>query len=230
MKARYDIKYIGDEKQPVVIIDDFFSRPDHLIAEARASRFEPRGKFYPGIRAQGNVNYLAERMDLLTQILKEIFGVKSGLRVIECNYSLVTTRPDNLMPIQCLPHFDGLDTGRFALLHYLSDQSKGGTAFYKHIKTGYETITANRYERYKKTLEDEAAELGLPAKQYFNKSSDQFEQLLKIDAQPNRMIIYRSITLHSGFIPEGFDFSLDPELGRLTLNTFLQDKSPNQVE
>ena len=228
METPYDIKYIGEEKQPVVIIDDFFSRPDILISEANSSTFEPRGKFYPGLRAQGNVSYLAEKMNLLTAILKDIFGVKLGLKVIECNYSLVTTRPEKLLPIQSLPHFDGLDSGRFALLHYLSSEEKGGTAFYRHRKTGYETITEERFETYKATLEEEAQENGLPPRQYFNQSSDQFEQLLKIEAKPNRMIIYRSITLHSGYIPDDFNFSTDPLEGRLTLNTFLQDKSLNQ--
>ena len=97
MQTPYDIKYIGQEKQPVVIIDDFFSRPDILIDEANSSTFKPRGKFYPGLRAQGNINYLAEKMDLLTAILKDVFSVKLGLKVIECNYSLVTTRPEDLL-------------------------------------------------------------------------------------------------------------------------------------
>ena len=221
----YDIKYIGKERQPVVIIDDFFSRPDVLINEAKLSRFEPRGRFYPGIRAPGNVNYLAENMALLTNILKDVFEIEQGVRVIECNFSLVTTAPEDLQPIQCLPHYDGLDTGRFALLHYLSAKDKGGTAFYRHRQTGFETITDERFERYKTTLEAEAKVNGLPMKQYFNESSDQFEQLLKIEARPNRMIIYRSVTLHSGYIPESFDFTSDVDAGRLTLNTFLQDKN-----
>lgn len=226
----YTVERFGLEQEPVVIIDDFCSDPQALINYTIDQAFEKRGPFYPGIRMAGDVNYLAERMSMLTEILKNVFGVRDGARVVECNYSLVTTRPDDLMPIQCLPHFDGLDMGRFALLHYLSDVDKGGTAFYRHNSTGFETVTADRFETYKGQLEAEAANFGPPPKRYFNTSSPQFEQIFNVPAKLNRLIIYRSITLHSGCIPDEFDFNKNPTLGRLTLNTFLQDKSPNQVE
>lgn len=225
----YRVERCGQEQQPVVIIDDFHSDPKALMDFAKSQRFEKRGPFYPGIRAAGDVNYLAERMSLLTIILKNVFGVMKGVKEVECNYSLVTTRPEDLMPIQALPHFDGLDTGRFALLHYLSGAEKGGTAFYRHRSTGFETVTKSRFETYKNTLEKEVVTFGLPPKCYFNGPSEQFEQILEVDAKPNRMIIYRGITLHSGYIPDGFDFNKRPDLGRLTINTFLQDKSPNKT-
>lgn len=224
---KYTVERLGQTKEPLVIIDNFFSDPDALIEFAKQKKFEKRGAFYPGVRCVGNVNYLAERMALLTAVLKEVFGVKQGVKVVECNYSLVTTRPENLMPIQCLPHFDGLDVGRFALLHYLSRSETGGTAFYRHRRTGFETVTEDRFEIYKAVLEKEATNLGLPPRRYFNESSDQFVQTFKVDPKLNRLIIYRSITLHSGLIPQNSNFSQNPELGRLTLNTFFQEKFPD---
>ncbi|WP_409431965.1 DUF6445 family protein [Litorimonas sp. RW-G-Af-16] len=221
----YIVERFGREQEPVVIIDDFYSDPESLIAHATSLPFERRGQFYPGIRAAGNVNYLGERMALLTSILQNEFDVKQGVRVVECNYSLVTTPPHALTPIQCLPHFDGLDRGRFAVLHYLSEAEKGGTAFYRHRGTGFETMNEERFETYKKALHTEAAELGLPPQRYFNQSTSQFEQVLNVPAKPNRLIIYRGVTLHSGYIPDDLELSDDPMMGRLTLNTFLQDKS-----
>lgn len=220
----YSVERFGAEREAVVIIDDFYSDIGALTDYAKSKEFSKNSPFYPGIRVEGNVNYLAERMPLLTSVLKDVFGFTHGAKVVECNYSLVTTRPDELMPIQALPHFDGLDTGRLALLHYLSDQDKGGTAFYRHRATRFETITEDRFDHYKATLENEVTKFGMPPQCYFNNSTPQFERLLKVEAKINRLIIYRGITLHSGYIPDDFGFSRDPDLGRLTLNTFLQRK------
>lgn len=222
--VEYKVERFGDEQEPVIIIDDFYSDSQALIDFAKSKEFHKNSPFYPGIRAEGDVNYLAERMGLLTQVLRDVFGLERGAKVIECNYSLVTTLPEELMPIQCLPHFDGLDTGRLALLHYLSGAEKGGTAFYRHRATQFETVTADRFDRYKTTLEEEAAEFGMPPKRYFNQSTPQFEQLFKVEARPNRLILYRGVTLHSGYIADDFAFTPDIDLGRLTLNTFLQSK------
>jgi hypothetical protein len=48
-----------------------------------------------------------------------------------------------------------------------------------------------------------------------------FEMIADIPAKPDRMIIYRGRTLHSGSIGPSFDPSADPVKGRVTINTFL---------
>ena len=221
----YAVDTLGREQQPVVIIDDFSSAFPALKAAAASQSFQPRGAFYPGVRAPAQVNYLAERLNLLTSIIKEVFGLTAGMRILECNFSLVTTPPADLAPIQCLPHFDGVDPGRLALLHYLCSEEQGGTAFYRHKATGYETVTSGRFDAYKAALEAEAETLGLPPKRYFcEEDSAQFERIGTVKARPNRLIIYRSITLHSGDIQPDFTPDVDPRTGRLTINTFFQSK------
>lgn len=223
-KLGYSVKRFGKEQEPVVIIDDFYSDPEALLKDADSKSYQKLGPFYPGIRAQANPAYLGERMALLKEVLINVFNMQNGAALTECAYSIVTARPENLLPIQSLPHYDGLDDGRLALLHYLSEPETGGTAFYRHRRTGFETIHQNRFEVYKDTLQDEAKLFGLPKRDYFREDTEQFERIGIIDAAFNRCILYRGITLHSGYIPKNLPFSSNPRTGRLTVNSFLQKK------
>ncbi len=223
-ELNYKVERFGLEQEPVVIIDDFYSDPEALLRDAASKQYQKLGPFYPGIRAQANPAYLGERMALLKEVLINVFDMHDGAELTECAYSLVTTRPQDLMPIQSLPHYDGLEKGRLALLHYLSGPETGGTAFYRHRQTGFETVHQDRFELYKKALQDEAKIFGLPRRDYFREDTEQFERIGKIDAAYNRCILYRGIILHSGFIPKILPFSQNPRTGRLTVNSFLQNK------
>lgn len=220
----YKIERFGHEQEPIVIIDDFFSDPEALRADAASKSYQKLGPFYPGIRAQANPVYFGERMALLTEVLKNVFDFQKGAELTECAYSLVTTRPGELMPIQSMPHYDGLEEGRVALLHYLSPAKMGGTAFYRHKGTGFETVTEARFETYKEALSEDVKKYGLPLKAYHTENSENFEQIGKVEACVNRCVIYRGITLHSGYIPLGFNFAKDPLKGRLTVNSFLSKR------
>lgn len=216
------VTHHGAENQPVVIIDDFTSGPERLVEDACTRSFSALGPYYPGIRAPAPAAYLAEAGDLLESVLRDVFDIRSGAALVECNYSLVTTPPGELQAIQRLPHFDTTDPGRIALLHYLCRPGQGGTRFFRHRATGYETVTADRFESYRETLHAEASRFGLPPARYFGNGSDQFEEIGHYEAAFNRVLIYRGLTLHSGAIPEGFACSKDPGTGRLTVNTFFQ--------
>lgn len=47
--------------------------------------------------------------------------------------------PPVLAPIQRLPHVDGLEAERIAILIYLSGTARGDTGFYRQRATGFET-------------------------------------------------------------------------------------------
>ncbi len=217
------VNRIGAEAEPLVVIDDFAADPQALVDRAAADSFSPRGVHYPGIRAPVQPAYLAERLDVLEPVLRDVFGLGRGAELAESAFSLVTTPPDDLTPIQRLPHFDTTDGKRLALLHYLCGPEQGGTAFYRHRSTGFETISAERRVAYQYALEDDVETHGLP-EGYMNASGPIFEQTANVEARFNRMVIYRSRTLHSGQIPDDFTFSTDPRQGRLTVNIFLQGR------
>lgn len=220
----YKVERFGREKEPIIIIDDFYSKPDVLVELAAKQIYSQTRPFYPGVSAPADPSYLAEKMGLLQEAITNVFGFNAGMRLIECNYSYVTTPPDKLMPIQSLPHYDGVETGRLALLHYLCGPKKGGTAFFRHKATEFETITEERFETYKSVLTQEAETYGLPAKRYMTLSTDQFERIGYVEAKFNRCVLYRGILLHSGMIPKIHNFEVHPDRGRLTINTFLRAK------
>lgn len=216
----FEIKYVGNSEEPVVIIDDFHPDLDALRAAAVNAPFARHAKFYPGVQAPADPVHLQPVAQCLTKALKEVFCLQRGISLVQCNYSLVTTKNAKLSPIQRLPHVDTLDPGRFALLHYLAGSEQGGTAFYRHRATKLYVLSEKNYDHYKKTLEEE----GFPKAGYMRGSDDRFELIGHVEAKPNRAVLYRSALLHSGFIPQGAELSSKPALGRLTLNSFFQVK------
>lgn len=216
----FEIKYVGHSGEPVVIIDDFHPDLDALRAAAVNAPFARHAEFYPGVQAPADPVHLQSVAHCLTEAFQEIFSVQRGVSLVQCSYSLVTTKDRELSPIQRLPHVDTLDPGRFALLHYLAGVEQGGTAFYRHRATELSVLSERNYDTYKKALEDE----GLPKAGYMRGSDDRFEMIAHVEAKPNRAILYRSALLHSGLIPKDAALSSKPALGRLTLNSFFQTK------
>lgn len=213
---------IGHEREPILIIDGFSSDPETLVEQAAHETYRPLGPHYPGVRAPLAAQYLSERMDLLQRLLADVFGLQDGANLLECNFSLVTTPAAGLQPLQRLPHFDSTDPGRLAVLHYLCGPEGGGTAFYRHRTTGFETVSASRMEDYALHLNDEIERRGPPPAGYIQGDTPLFEQTYRVKAVFNRLVVYRGWTLHAGLVPEGHPLSADARTGRLTINTFLQ--------
>ncbi len=212
----------GRENQPVVVIENFVPDPQALIDDACSHGFGPRGVHYPGVRAPVPPALVRRFLDGLDAIIAEVFGIASG-HVLETWYSLVTTPPAALAPIQRLPHYDGLEPGRLALLHFLGREAKGGTAFYRHRSSGCESVDAARYPTYKAQLEADVARSGLPQAGYIAGDTPIFERIALHAARFNRAILYRGNTLHCADIPGDLNLSVDPARGRLTVNTFLME-------
>lgn len=214
------VKRVGQSQQPVVVIDDFHPEPDRLKAFAATLQFGQLSPYYPGLQAEMDPRHLQPVERVFLPILKEVFGLTSGLGIAQCTYSLVTVPDAQLQPIQRLPHVDTTDARRIALLHFLCPREAGGTAFYRHRATGLEVLDEAAFAAYSKAVEKE----GMPKPGYMRGPDDRFEMIGHIEAKPNRAILYRSQLLHSGFIPEDLTFSDDPQTGRLTLNTFFQGR------
>ncbi|MEQ9504799.1 MAG: DUF6445 family protein [Hyphomonas sp.] len=213
---------IGHEREPIVIIDGFSSDPASLIEHAAGMSYTPLGPHYPGVRSPAKADYLGERMEVLQQVLTNVFGLVKGADLIECNYSIVTTPPAALTPFQRLPHFDSTEPENIALLHYMCEPSQGGTAFYRHRTSGFETVSTSRLEDYSAMLQGEVEQRGMPEADYVREDTALFEQTYRVEAVFNRLVIYRGWSLHSGAIPQDLAFSADPREGRLTINTFLR--------
>jgi hypothetical protein len=223
MEPRINVERIGREGVPVVVIDDFVPRPDLLADDAAMLSFAPMGVHYPGVRAVVPAVLVSRFVEPLAPLIEEVFGVRA-CAVVDAFYSLVTTRPETLTPIQRLPHFDGVEPERLALLHFLGREAQGGTAFYRHRTTGFETVTAARLGDYERALESEVQAHGLPDAAYIAGDTVMFEQVAAFEGCYNRALLYPSNALHCAHIPDDLTLSDDPEVGRLTVNTFLMGR------
>lgn len=210
----------GAEREPVVVIDGFADDPERLIGDASFLAFRPIGPHYPGIRAEVPPAMLDDLLAPLGPVIADVFG-EPATDVLDAYYSLVTTRPADLAPIQRLPHFDGVERERLALLHYLARDERSGTAFYRHRGTGFETVNADRLGGYRAALDADLRREGLPPADYIAGDTPIFERIAVHQGRFNRAILYRSNTLHCAFLPPDLTLSADPMAGRLTVNTFL---------
>lgn len=134
----------------------------------------------------------------------------------------MSTPPDELRPLQRVPHFDCNRAYYFAITHFLHDGTHGGTGLYRHNPTGFENITEDRLEEYIRGGEEYLQAHGDPRPEYFSKSDDHFELFESIDYKPNRLVVYPGTLLHSGLIDPATDIDPDPKTGRLTANIFVE--------
>jgi hypothetical protein len=221
-----DIQSVNIGGQSIVFVDNFLQDPQVLVEAACQSRFEPSAtraeqKGYPGLRAAAPAAYTQTLTELLDPLIKVNFQVPEQLdiKVGLSAFSLTTTRPDELGPLQRTPHFDASTPHCMAALLYLCDKTHGGTGFYRHNATGCQRITAENREHYLDVYHQEVNRRVPPAR-YFDRSDEQFTFLGMIPARFNRLVVYPGSLLHSACINPAGSLSNDPRQGRLTVNTF----------
>ncbi len=211
---------LGREGQTLTVIDDFVPDPDALRAAAAAAQFVPGRHHYPGIRAPLPPHYLRDQLPVIAGALGEQFGRAVRVEPIDASFSIVTTPPASLTVPQRLPHVDAHGADRVALIHYLS-RNGGGTAFFRHRATGFESIDEARAPIYLGQLEAELRHGGPPPPAYVGGRDLLFERHTLAEARYNRAYLYPGFLLHSGAIASGAALSPDPAKGRLTVTAFL---------
>ncbi len=226
LNPKRDIQLLSiGEEQPVVIIDDLLANPQQLLDYAQqGDEFQSAATdYYPGIRKPISGSYAQVLCRTIQETFQCVFGLRddSTANVSLCALSLATTEPAQLRPIQSLPHFDTSDSFQLAVVHYLCTPEHGGTSFYRHRQSGYESITSDRVQAYAALLKEQVVSARFPGQQYMNGDSEWFERIASIEAKFNRAIIYRGNLLHSGDINADNGLSHNPLSGRLTANTFI---------
>lgn len=220
-EPKITVERLGDEEQPLAIIDNALAAPEAFVADAGERTYRPIGPYYPGLRAPLSPQFVESFCAAVAPIIDQHFPIEVERWRGACFYSLVTTPPAMLAPIQRLPHYDGVEETRIAALIYLCPAHFGGTSFYRHKSTGFETVTADRFDRYKQTLEREVRETGLPPPRYIEDGAPLFERTRAVDAAFNRMLIYRGVNLHCSAVDNTAPLPASPHEGRLTITAFL---------
>jgi hypothetical protein len=213
---------IGAERAPLLVIDNFVANAGALVADACARPFTVRSQYFPGIRAEAPLAYQQLLLTRLRRVLLDCLGMSQGtLTLSMCHYSLITTPAQELAPPQRIPHVDSFAKSGLATIHYLFKTNHGGTAFYRHRRTGFESIDETRRATYSRALHEEHSGAAAPGPGYINGSTVLFEQIAKQDGVFNRMLVYRRNSLHSGCIEAGFVPDPNPSSGRLSINSFI---------
>jgi Family of unknown function (DUF6445) len=222
--ARVRIMPVGRSREPVVVVDDALLDPEAAIDEAAALRFaaadEGRGGF-PGIRARAPKPFAESLVRGAMPLIERVFGLKAKLLSgFDASFSIVTTPPAALHPLQRIPHIDTRDPRRLAILYYLGRGSMGGTAFFRQDSTGLEQVGPDSFDAYYAARR--AGLALLPAESgYPEAGTPGYTETAHFGAQFNRLLVYRSCSLHSGVVPSSSSLSADPRLGRLTANIFV---------
>ncbi|WP_163930109.1 DUF6445 family protein [Paraferrimonas sp. SM1919] len=226
-QLRHQLQYVGTERVPVIVIDDAVEDYDSLLTLAgQGSEYQTQSNdFYPGIRKPIQANYIQQLCEDLLPVLQTSFNLSNCTtsNLLLSAFSIATTQPHQLRPIQTVPHFDTTANNQLAIVHYLCEPEHGGTSFYRHRQTGFERISEPRLEQYSKQLKQQAVQHRLHLNpSYINGSNELFECTATIAATPNRLIIYPSNCLHSGDIQAKTGLSASPLTGRLTTSSFIE--------
>ena len=173
---------------PVILVDDFYRRPDDIREAALTLGFEKPSTPYPGKIAEipGDNRSLTEVMARVLKLvngeyLKRVRIAAKGqaiaaFRRLYTDFAVVDVHPDDLTAVQRNPHVDPVPV--FGLV-YLNPEERGGTLFFERkgppggtpVSTGYVTAT-----------------------------NENFELIGRIEPAYNRLAIYPGFVLHSGEI------------------------------
>lgn len=222
------IIYVGNEKTPVIVIDDFANDLTQLLDYARhkVNYEQDDGSYYPGVRAALPRPYAIEVINHVFQLIYDVYKVPHQLRIKPqmLAFSLISQTPESLMPLQRLPHFDTPDPYHFAILHYLNDGPHGNTAFFRHKTTGFERINEANMNHYFDAAKSFLQEHQQDQPRYFTDSDKHYDIFHQIEYRPNRLVIYPGSLLHSTLVSLENDIDDNPHTGRLTANIFINFK------
>ncbi len=218
--------FVGNEKTPLVIIDNFVNAPEDFVEfSGDGSGFSSDSKnFYPGKRKLTPESYGEQLSHNYFELLVSSFGLTGAVSAkTKLSALAISDLPVNqLRPMQMVPHIDTVVNNQFAVVHYLCGEEHGGTSFYRHKSTGFEVITKPLLFDYGSQLKKEAIEQQIHLQpRYMSGSNQMFELTYTVKAKFNRAIIYPSNLLHSGNINPELGLSSSPKNGRLTVTSLV---------
>lgn len=219
---RVQLRRIGEERQPLLIVDDVLDDPRAMVDAARsANYYAPPHTHYPGLNAPLPEAYYRTVVAALRGPIEAAFGLS---RAAYLNYfgffALATTRARDAEPIQKIPHHDAPDPDRLAMVHYLCRPPYRGTGFFRHRATGFESVDPARHAAYVAAAQAQLAQAGDGPAAYAGQDMAHYEMIGQAELVFNRLIVYRGHVLHSALLdlePGG----ADPGRGRLTANGFI---------
>lgn len=222
-EIRIQLRRIGHEAQPLLVIDNVLADPQAMIAAAQAGGFYVPGHTkYPGLNAPLPEAYYQTVVTGLRGAIEAAFGLPRDAWIKFFGFfALATTPADQAQPIQKIPHYDSLDAGRLAMVHYLCRGDFGGTGFFRHKATGFESVDASREAAYVAAASAEIEHAPGSLTDYAGDGMAYYDLAGQAEAVFDRLILYRTHVLHSALL-KGAALSPNPAAGRLTANGFIE--------
>lgn len=222
LNSKASIKFIEVGKESVLLVDNFVADYNYLKEFACQQGCFAKEVYYPGLRAKVPEEFIENLKSFLQQEFAQNYDFSMDCKVsfLSITYALVTSFPEQLNLAQRMPHIDSNEENQWAIVIYLFDDDLGGTSFYRHRSTGLETVSKQDEQSYKAALRADLMKKGLPKPAYICGDTAIFERIAKVEAKPNRAIIYKGRSLHSGDIASTRAVSSDPSSGRLTISAF----------
>ena len=221
---------VGRGRISVTRIDDALLDPERVAATGLVQPYaKDPSNFYPGVRAVAPESFSTAFRAWLTPILQGngVLRPDQTLYRDESFFSVVTTAPADLLPIQRIPHYDSTDPKLLAAVIYLchpplTEAGFSGTSFYRHRRTGYEEISAATHANYQLALDHDMRTHGPPKREYADGDSLLFETIFSVPLTFNTAIIYPGRILHAANIHREFRPPRNLSEWRLTITAALQ--------
>lgn len=228
------VEKLGREQTPVLIFDLSMLLADFLIKRASSygPDWQPASTIYPGIWSKVPEGYEQALLDFIRPYVEQHFFPAEGkaqkfpaevkAQKIVSSYAMAVTDKQALKVGQRLPHYDSIDPYQLAAVHYLCDESFGGTGFFRHRATGIEKVTNERHAAFMAAVQSELKEQGDPAAEFSGNCQQTFESLLDCSAKLGRLVVYPSTLLHAGLVNSAKNTERNPKQGRLTITSFMK--------
>lgn len=218
---KVQLKKTKNGNNPYAIID----LPDHECELWKKNASFYKGdwikalNYYPGIWSKVTPQYFSFIETILSKIAYHFSLENSKIESLNSNYAIAQTPNEELLPLQKIPHYDGVKNNQLAVVHYLCNEEFGGTGLFSHRKTQLERINSETEKHFSKTAKEEALQAELSG--YINTDNPYYELIAYCRAKPSRLFIYPGNVLHSAIIPSQCKLNNEIAEGRLTITSFI---------
>ena len=221
-EIRVQLRHVGQERQPLLVVDEVLADPDAMIDAAREAEFyAPKHTHYPGLNAPLPESYYRTVVTALRGPIEAAFGLPCDLGLDYFGFfALAVTSAREAAPVQKIPHHDSPDPARLAMVHYLARGDHGGTGFFRHKATGFESVDHGRHAAYVDIAQAQMTARGVGTAAYAGADMADYDLIGQAEGVFNRLIVYRNHVLHSALLSAEAG-SADPGQGRLTANGFI---------
>lgn len=219
--AQIKFERIGPEEQPLIIIEDLAANPYDLVEFAKCAKWKaPNSGLYPGIIAEPPTEYLVEIASKLKSQICRAFNFPADKKLSATGFFALTTKGlEDFGPWQRIPHFDQSNVESLAMVHYLHPNQTGGTGFFVHTSSGYQSINPRRHEAYNQEVQEWMDKNPNSLNDFAGANTPNYELIHEVPFKFNRAILYPSYVLHCAMYNSQSKDD-NPQTGRLTLNSF----------